>query len=208
MKKILALSFILLTSPVTLAGLKFYGGINAGNYWLNETTGGNNYKHESSFMGHLGFAFGGKYLIQLGPIGLGIIGELGWQGNSVDRRQTGSTSSAWYRNEMNHFLYGASIHLGSEKVALIGEYYPSVQNTISYSDAGGANPWRTNDILRGTGYGIGISYAFWSTPAYVMYRRLSYKDVQMAGAAVTLPSSRYTTEFLIEDMLMGAIISF
>lgn len=197
---------VLIFSTPAFATFEVYGGMDVGSYSLSENNAGQNYNHESAFLGHLGLSIGARYMINLGPFGFGVVGDVGWHGDSVDRKLAGSIQSSWYRNEQTHLFTGVSARIGSDNIGLLYDYYPSVRNNITYSDAGNQNPWRNNDVLTGTGYALG--FAIWKIHSFALYRRLSYKDVQMAGQAVTLPTARYKSELLIEDVLAGATFSF
>jgi len=191
------------------ASVQLYGIGATGFAKATETNSGNTFSHTNSFfIGHFGYGGGARLGFDLANVTLGAVGELAWVGNSFDRKQTGVVNDSTYRYESIRTILGLSTALNLGPMKVVGEYYPSVQNTVSYSDDKSQNPFRKNDKLKATGYGLGIGYSFASGfNMAVLYRILTYKNVEMNGTAVTLPNSQYT-EFVFNEVTFGPTYSF
>lgn len=192
------------------ASVDVYGTINMGEMQAQEDSAGTNYTNRSTFfVGHWGYSLGTRAKITLGSIGLGLVGELGWIGDSLDRKTSASgISGSTYRNEFYRSLAGASLALQTGSSAILLEHYPWVQNSVTYSDEKSQNPFRKNDKLNATGYGFGFNFGSSNTSGYqLMYKKLQYKNVMMNGTSVTLPNTQYQV-FNLDEISFGFILKF
>lgn len=181
-----------------------YGGLGFGSVYADETFSGNKFAHSSGFfVGHFGFGIGGRYKFDFGRFSIGPVAELFWIGDTVDRKQDGVVNDSQYRYESSRLIGGLNLSYKFNALSVVAEYYPFVQNTVTYSDGDSVNPFRMNDKLKATGYGVGFMWEIGGGLNYTfIYRRLSYKDVEMAGTSTSLPSSRYSS-FEFDDVLGG-----
>ena len=197
------------SSSLAQAHIDAYGVILIGATSMDETSGVITYNHSNTFfVGHFGFGGGARFMLDMDRFSLGAIGEISWNGDSLNRKQAGTTSEATYRYESYRLLAGASAAVKLGSLSVIGEYYPWAQNTVTYADEKSENPFRKNDKLKATGFGIGFNYDLGGGFGYsALFRRLTYKDVGLNGTAVTLPSSQYTT-LNVDDVAVGFTKSF
>lgn len=196
------LVFVLIHSQAK-AEFNMYVGLLAGDQELRETQTTAIYNHDSQFfVGHMGVSLGGGYITP-GFFGVGIKGEVAWVGNSVDRKLVDSTSSTGYRNEFLRLLSGVVVSFKPGPVAIDFEYYPWVSSNTTYSDEKSENPFRKNDNLKATGYGIGLAFKFFPPMRnFITLRRLNYNRVDMSGASADLPNDNYTT-LNFEEVVFG-----
>lgn len=192
--RIFGLITFLVFSSVCRAEVQFYTALLGGPMSFTETQGASSYSHQSQFfIGHLGVALGGGYVFTAGVLGLGLKGEVGWLGDSVDRKPNDSSSSVGYRDESQRILGGLLLSFRPGPVALDLEYYPTVVNYVGYSDKKSENPFRKNDKWNGTGFGFSLAFKFFPPMRnFVTFRKLSYNKVDMSGVEVSLPSSAYS----------------
>jgi hypothetical protein len=205
MKKCLvALVVILLKYSSAQAEVQVYTALVGGSTTMKETQVGASYNHESQFfVGHLGGAFGGGYVFTTNVIGVGFKGELAWVGNTVDRKNSASSDKSSYRFESQRLLSGVTLSLRPGPVAIDFEYYPWIQNMVSYSDQKSQNPFRKGDDLKGTGYGVGFAFKFFPPMRnFIMFRKLSYKNVEMDGVSKTLPNENFDL-LKFDEVLIG-----
>ncbi len=205
------LVLIVLIHLKAVASLDIYTGMSMGEMTMSETQGGSSYSHASTFfVGHWGFGLGGRWKMDLGDLGVGVLGELAWVGDSTQRTLAGTVNNTWNRFESYRVLGGGVVSYNFAKTFVFSaEYYPSVVNTVTFSDGNQDNPFRQNDKLTATGFGVGFTFDYWgNAPAHLMYRRFMYKEVQMAGVDTVLPTSRYTTEVKVEDIFVGVLKTF
>lgn len=195
----LKFNVILLATSLFLANFAFaragvYTGVLIGATKMDETLAGNSYTHANTFfVGHFGFAVGGKWKYELDNFDIGFLGELAWNGDSFERKQSGAIDGATYRYESYRLLSGLTSSLKFGIFSLQLEYYPWLQNTATYADDKVENPYRKNDKLTATGFGFGFSFEFGAGFVYsTVYRKFTYKNVDMNGAAVTLPNAQYS----------------
>lgn len=201
--------FLIFLSPPTLASVDVYLGLQVGSQLMRESLSGETYNHQSSFfIGHWGYGLGARAKLELGNIGLGVIGEAGWIGNIFERKQSGSSSSSTYRDGFNRTLGGAHVSINTGPSSIFFEYYPWVQNTVNYAEEKSANPYRKNDTLKATGFGAGFVFGFNNGLAsQLLYRKIQYRNVTMNSVAVTLPNDQYTTPTL-DEVTMGFVLKF
>lgn len=207
--KITLLTAILFFTQISLARIELYGGMNIGSSKMDESLGGSSYSHSNSFfVGHWGFGGGSRFKLDFEKLGIGGVVDLVWLGDTFERKQSNGVSDATYRLETYRVLAGANLSLAFGPLALIAEYYPYGQNTITYSDDKSENPYRKNDKLKCTGYGVGFNFDFGSGFGYsTIFRRLTYKDVEMNGSSVTLPSSQYSA-LNIDEVFVSLLKTF
>lgn len=182
-----------------------YGALLTGSTSMTENSGGNTYKHENMFfIGHSGFAFGAGCSFTSGVIGISFKGEAAWIGDSIDRKNVSSLASSTYRDESTRTLVGAALSFKPGPISLDFDYYPYIQNNISYSDAKQPeNPFIKNDRWKGSGTGVSIVFKFMPTVRnFITYRRLTYNEIDIAGAPVTLPSTQWST-LVFDEVLLG-----
>ncbi len=209
MKNAILALFLIAFAQTTFAHIELYGSMNIGASKMDETQGGNSFIHANSFfVGHWGFGGGGRFKYNIDKFGIGLVTDLAWLGDTFERKQSGVINDATYRFESYRLLGGATVSFGIGSFHLIGEYYPYAQNTVTYSDDKVENPYRKSDKLKATGFGLGFNYEFASNFGYsVIYRRLTYKDVEMNGASVTLPTAQYSA-LNIDDVIVSLVIAF
>jgi hypothetical protein len=176
---------------------------------MDESSSGSTFNHSNSFfIGHLGAATGARIKLDFGAFSFGVIGELAWLGDSFDRKQVGAVNDVTYRDESYRILAGLTGGISGGVFGFHFDYYPWVQNVITYSDAKAENPFRKNDKLNGTGFGIGFDIKLNNIVSYfVTLRQLTYGKVEINGTSVTLPNSQYTT-LVFTDVLTGLNIFF
>jgi hypothetical protein len=197
-------------APRTLASIDVYGMLNMGSLMMKEDVGANSYTNKSTFgVGHWGYAIGTRAKLNLGAVGIGVVGELSWIGNTVERKlDSESSAGPTYRNESHRSLAGGSVSINTGPSAIVAEYYPWVQNSIIYSDDKSQNPFRKNDRLRATGYGVGFLIGTAASTGYqIFYKKLQYKNVQMNGVDSTLPNDQYQTPNL-DELSFGFALKF
>lgn len=203
---------MMIFSSFANAKIDVYGGMYFGDVEWKESYLGNNFEHGSEFfVGHWGAGFGVKPMLTLGAFEIGLVGEAGWVGDTMQRKQTlpaGGTANN--RVEYYRVMGGASAGFSFGKsFGIYGDYYSQVENTITFSNTSASNPFRSGDKMKGSGYGVALKYSYFEkAPAYVMYRRLTYTDIQNGGTWINLPSTRYTSQLVVEDVLASAIFSF
>ncbi len=210
MRHIILALLVFTFAQQSMAHIELYGSMNIGASKMDETQGGNSFTHTNSFfVGHWGFGGGGRFKYNIDKFGIGVVTDLSWLGDTFERKQTGGvTTDATYRFESYRLLGGATVSFAIGSFHLIGEYYPYAQNTVTYSDDKVENPYRKNDKLKATGFGLGFNYEFGSNVGYsVIYRRLTYKDVEMNGASVALPTAQYSA-LNIEDIIVSLVVAF
>lgn len=201
---------ILLFLPLSsYASFQLYGGMNIGSLSMDETSGANSYKHSSTFfVGHWGYGLGSRIKLDLGALKIGVVGDLSWNGDSIERKQNGVTHDATYRQESYRVLAGGTFSLDAGAFGLIGEYYPYVVNTVTYSDDKSENLFRKNDKFKGTGWGAGFQFAMGAGFYYsALYRQLIYKDIESNGTTLTLPNDNYSA-IRVDDILVSAAKEF
>lgn len=171
-----------------------YGGANIGELTQTETSAGNTFRHSSTFfVGHFGIGAGFRSIFEIGSVELGPVAELGWMGDSIERKQA-ATTTATYRYEAYRLIAGLHVAQNIGSFKLIAEYYPFAQSTVMYSDEKSDNLFRKNDTLNSTGWALGGAYGSNESSYYtVLYRALTYKDIKSNGAAVTLPSLTHSS---------------
>lgn len=206
MIKVIGLFFLFIFSFISYqakADFNMYVGMLAGEQALRETQASAVYNHDSQFfIGHMGILLGGGYTTP-GMIGVGVKGEVSWVGNSVDRKQVDTTSSTGYRNEFLRLLSGVVVSIKPGPVSIELEYYPWVSCNTTYSDGSSVNPFRKNDNLKATGYGIGLGFKFFPPMKnFITFRRLNYNRVDMNGTATDLPNDTYST-LNFEEVVFG-----
>lgn len=196
-------------APRAHASVDVYLGLDLGSQLMYETSGGSDYSHKSTLaIGHWGYSIGARPKIDLGTFSLGVVGEIAWIGDSTERTITTASSPSTYRNESHRGLAGASASINTGGSSIVLEYYPWVQNSVLYSDNKAENPYRKNDLLKATGYGVGFNFGFFSGMAYqLLYRNLVYKDVSMNGTKVTLPTDQYKT-LKLDEFTIGFVLKF
>lgn len=186
------------------AEFHIYSGLAAGSTSMSEEQAPLSYRHENQFfIGHLGFALGGGYMIS-GPIlGFGVKAEAAWLGNSSDRKPVGTNDSIGYRNESLRLLGAVTLSLRPGPVSFDLDYYPVVSNTMSYSDGKSENPFRKNDVIKGNGIGFSIGFKFFPPLRnFISFRRFTYNQVDMSGAPLSLPTDKWSV-FNIDEVLFG-----
>ncbi len=200
---------VLALTPRALAAIEVYGGLDVGSMLMREQVGGTGYTNQSTFfVGHWGYALGTRAKINLGSVGLGVIGEVAWIGDSLERKSNEATGGSTYRNEFNRGIAGATASLNTGPSSIFIEYYPWVQNTVIYSDEKGSNPFRKNDKLKATGYGLGFTFGFSNESAYqLLYKKLQYRNVTMNGVEISLPSDQYEIMGL-DEVTIGFVFRF
>lgn len=205
--------FILLATLFSLtsaqAAFEVYGGLELGSATMNETLAGSDYTHRNTFfVGHFGYGLGFRWKYDLGGFAIGPVADIFWNGDSFDRKQIGVINDMTYRYESYRLLGGLATSFKLGALSLLAEYYPWVQNTVTYSDDKTENPYRKNDKLKATGFGFGFSYELITSFHYtVLFRRLTYKDVTMNGTAVLLPTDQYTT-LTFDNVFFGGTKTF
>lgn len=207
---LIALISLLLFALPTFAKIEIYSGFLIGSAKMDETQSGNSYTHTNTFfVGHFGIGAGTRIKLEIDNFSFGVLGELDWLGDSFDRKQTGVVNDATYRYESTRLMSGLTSTLRFGYFGIIGEYYPWVQNTVTYSDEKTENPFRKNDKLKATGYGLGFNIEFGNSGfAYsTVYRRLTYSDVEMSGAQVSLPSGQYSS-MVLDDIMASLRFSY
>lgn len=190
---------LMISSPA-LASVDLYTGFNIGALTMEEDGVAASFHHaETFFIGHLGAGLGAKFKLDVGNWGLGVVTDAAWIGNTVERTQQSTASSATYRNEYYRLIGGLVANYKMGGLSLCAEYYPFVENTVSFSDEKDENPFRRNDKLKGTGGGLGLSVDLGGIGLYqLMFRRLSYANIQTSGAALFLPTSVYSAPIYTE----------
>jgi len=199
-----------LTSHHALASVDVYLGVDIGSMQMKETLGGSDYTNQGTFfIGHWGYSLGIRPQLKLGSIGLGVVGELSWISESMDRRLSGSSSVTTYRSEFYRYLSGASLSFfAGNSSSIILEYYPLVQNTVKYSDNKTLNPHQKNDKLKSDGYGVGFNFGFNNTIAYqLIYKRLNLRSGTMSGVEVKFPNDQYSLPNL-EEVMFGFVLRY
>lgn len=193
----------------SFAYVQVYGIGAIGDAKATETSSGNTFVHTNTFfVGHFGIGAGTRLGVNLGSLNIGGIAEGAWVGNSFDRKQTGAVNDSTYRYESTRLILGATASLSIGSILLLAEYYPTVQNSVSYSDDKSQNPFRKNDKLKATGYAFGFGYLINSNMSMnFLYRVLTYDNVEMNGTAVNLPSTQYTT-FVFNEVTFGPTYTF
>jgi hypothetical protein len=200
--------FFGITSQV-FASVEIYGVMDVGSVLMNEESGGVEYSNKSSFfVGHWGYALGTRAKLNIGRLGLGLVGELAWIGDSLERKLNGVTHSSTYRNEFNRGLAGATASLNTGASSIFVEYYPWVQNSVIYSDLKEQNPFRKEDKLKATGYGVGFKFALTNESAYqLMYKNLQYRTFIINNLEVSLPNEQYQV-MKLDEVSLGYVLSF
>ncbi len=128
--------------------------------------------------------------------------------NSYESKQNGVTHDATYRQESYRVLAGGTFSLDAGAFGLIGEYYPYVVNTVTYSDDKSENLFRKNDKFKGTGWGAGFQFAMGAGFYYsALYRQLIYKDIESSGTTLTLPNDNYSA-ICVDDILVSVAKEF
>jgi hypothetical protein len=194
---------LLFDSPVR-AEVQMYTALLGGESTMSDTQTGTIYNHESQFfIGHLGGAFGGGYVFTNKVIGIGLKSEIAWTGHSMDRKTVGSTDSLGYRYETQRGLSGVSFSLRPGPMSIDFEYYPWILSQVSYSDKKSENPFRKNDKLKGTGFGVGFAFnLFPPMRNFMLFRRINYNNVQMNGVTKTLPDDQYSL-LKFDEVVLG-----
>lgn len=200
---------LFLYPPHASASVDVYLGLNVGSVLMKEENAGTDYNHQSSFfVGHWGYSLGVRPKLDLGKFSLGVIGEVGWVGNSMERKLTTATDSSSYRNEFRRGLAGATAALNTGASSIIFEYYPWVQNSVFYSDNKTENPFRKDDALKATGYGFGFNFGFSNGFAsQILYKNLVYKDVTMNGLKITIPNDQFKS-LKVDEITLGFVLKF
>jgi hypothetical protein len=177
----------------TYASFDFYLGLNMGSAMMHETSGGSPYTNQSTFLiGHWGYSLGLRPQVKIGQLGLGVVGDFSWISESMDRRLNGTGSATTYRNEFYRTLVGPSALLYAGNFAFVFEYYPLVQSIVKYSDEKSLNPYRKDNKLTATGFGLGFNFGFTNEYCYqLIYKKLTTNKATMNGVSVTLPNNQY-----------------
>lgn len=203
------LLFALILANSALAGFEFYGQIGPGWNTMDETSGGSSYKHSSAFfVGHWTYGVGARAKIEMGHFHLGAVLDGAWVGDSVDRKQNGVVNDTTYRFESYRTIGGAHVAFYAGTFSLIGEYYPYVQNWVSYSDEKTENPFVKNDRLYGTGYGLGLKLNLDKLVGFqFLYKNLQYNKVDSRGLPLELPNSTYS-KFITNEFTVAIVFGF
>jgi hypothetical protein len=195
--------------PHAGASVDVYLGLNVGSVLMKEENTGTEYNHQSSFfVGHWGYSLGVRPKLDLGKFSLGVVGEVGWVGNSMERKLTTATDKTNYRNEFRRGLAGPTVALNTGASSIIFEYYPWVQNSVFYSDNKTENPFRKDDTLKATGYGFGFNFGFSNGFAsQILYKNLVYKEVMMNGLKAVLPNDQFKL-LKVDEVTLGFVLKF
>jgi hypothetical protein len=164
---------------------------------MDEYAGATTYKHATAFM-DFGLSLGARLGTNIGPLQLGLVGEAGWVGNSVNRTvKSGVGTTSWYRVERYNLISGGYLGLMAlGKFGIWGEYYPQYTSNVSFSDGGGANPFRHNNMLYGDGYAAGVALSLEKVRISFLIRRLTVRS------AASLPVATYP-QFNQDDLIIS-----
>ncbi len=150
---------------------------------------------QNIFYQHTGLSFGLEIDLRLGVrlnmLSLGATGTYGvnWV-NDVRQKSNGTDT---YRHDIYQGIAGgfAAINIGTDKDSneIIGEYYSTANQTVYYSDLKAENPYKTNDFLKGKGWGIGVGGRRGNNISWIMYRMITFDSQNLDNVSTDLPSS-------------------
>jgi hypothetical protein len=200
----------LLISGVVQAAYKNEIFITTDNRWNLKMTekGTPEYDHSSgfTFLGGSGLGFGYRGGFDFDGIGLGIDAQYGWKDEASGRKAAdGSGTNTDYDYQTFRLMAGPYLAaIFSPSFRLLVEYFPVVNSNVHYSDEKTENPFRKGDVLKGTGYSAGFAYHAPSLFSLtVLYRQVTYNDIQTNGVSHKLPDASFSE--LVNSEIAGQI---
>jgi len=170
-------------------------GFVLGNNFLKEEQAGVAITHDEQFFS-LGTSFGYRGTLRLGPIGLGGLGYLDWEGARYSRQSSNESifASTSYGITNLRYAYGASLayFIPGTFFRIIGEYLPYVHNKVLWTKEKGENPFKKDDTLTGWGWGAGFAYRYTERISlFVMYRDVNYTKGKITRVDTDIPGTQF-----------------
>lgn len=170
---------------------------------FKKTEGGYEYDHSSTSSG---IGFMGRFGLRASIFSFGIVGELESYEHKGYKSRSNQQSVQYSFDEVRNLIGGfTSMNIGtSYNIELIGEYYTSVKSTIKISDGLSQNPYKANDTLSGTGWGLGIGRSLPNDIyGWALIRKTNYNSANLDGVATDLPSSTQTARDQLSITIFG-----